>query len=155
MGHYLAPGRRILEKNRRERERKPSHYASPPSPLLITFIIITGLLIVLSSPIDHQLRTQIYGAYIHPKGRGGLNKLRSGSERFSEALFSIGFTGFRLWDFSKVANSGTQPSFLWNWLIWVLLFGSVIRNLGVLLLLFYSFELLLLQVSMVSIVVVG
>jgi hypothetical protein len=90
-----------------------------------------------------------------------LNKLRSGSERISEALvfffcFKCGVSEFRLWELSKVANSGTQPSFFLELVdlgiaFWIRVqkFGEVCTlcggNLGILLLFFYSFEFLLLQ----------
>jgi hypothetical protein len=96
------------------------------------------------------------------KRQRGLNKLRSGLERFSKALFSNGFSEFCLWELSKVANSGTQPSFSLELVdlgiaFWICVqkFGKVCTlcggNLGILLLfiyLFYSFEFLLLQVLM-------
>jgi len=85
-----------------------------------------------------------------------LNKLRSGSERISEALFFFFIFEFGLWEFSKVANSGTQPSFFLELVdlgiaFWIRVqkFGEVCTlcggNLGILLLFFYSFEFLLLQ----------
>jgi hypothetical protein len=80
--------------------------------------------------------------------------------KISEALFSIGFSEFRLWEFSKVANSGTQPSFFLELVdlgiaFWISVqkFGKVCtlcgENLGILFLFLHSFEFLLLQVSMV------